>query len=154
MREYLYNTKEVALRKERIMNDHDIIHLELPASHKYLHIMSALIDAFLAHHNLEVQKVYNIQLGVQETCANIVDHAYKDFDGGWIKITIYLEKSNILVIKLHDEGRHFDLSSTKPVNLKTPHARGYGLHLINSLFDHVTYEKLENCNLWTLTKQL
>ena len=140
------------------MNQQESIQLQIPASHAHLHLVSALIHAFLKPLRPPVhpdeQTIYNAQLAVQEVCANIVDHAYKGMDNGIIIITIYLEKSTILVVELQDQGKSFDFASAKPANLRTPHERGYGLHLIKQLLDDVMYEQLSNGNRWKLQKQL
>lgn len=137
------------------MSQQDTIKLELPAKHQYLYLVSALLEAFLTSHSLHEQVIYNIQLGVQEVCANVVDHAYKEITEGLIKITIRLEKSNILIVELYDYGKVFDPTTIKTTSLDgQPHVRGYGLQLIKSLFDDVIYENLSDCNRWTVKKQL
>ena len=136
------------------MSTQEKIQLQLPAKHKYLSMASALIHAFLTKLDTDEQTIYNIQLAIQEVCANIVDHAYLDIADGLIIITIYLEKSTILVIEVQDAGKGFDFASIKPANLKTPHERGYGLHLIKALIDDVTYEQLSEGNRWKIKKQL
>lgn len=135
----------------------DVIRLDLPATHKYLNLLGACIGEMLSRlddaADLE-STVYNVQLAVQECCANIVDHAYVGMDGRIYATLTLLEEPRRLVIELHDSGRSFEPETVKPPVLGQPQVRGYGLFLMRELLDEVDYLPSPGDNRWRLVKQL
>ncbi|HNP85709.1 MAG TPA: ATP-binding protein [Kouleothrix sp.] len=139
--------------------DHaDVIRVELPATTKYLSVVSACIAEILTRvDGLEQREstIYNIQLAAHEACANIVDHAYDGYDDQRIEIVLTMEvPSKRFIIDLYDSGHSFDLASTTTPNFEVPQIRGYGLYIIRSLMDDVSYHPEPGSNHWCLVKQL
>ena len=136
----------------------EVIRLDLPASHKYLSILSACIAELLVRvENIDEREAltYNVQLAAHEACANIIDHAYAGQLERRIVITLTLAASpRRLIIDLHDTGCSFDLASVPEPNLDEAHVRGYGLFLMRSLVDEVTYVPRPEGNHWSLVKHL
>jgi serine/threonine-protein kinase RsbW len=132
--------------------------LELPAAHRYLNIASACIEALverIADVPDREMASYTLQLAVQETCANIVDHAYDAADAGRISIELVLHADlRQLAIEIYDTGRAFDPSLAREPDLDNAQVRGYGLFLMNKLMDSVVYERLPGRNHWHLAKNL
>jgi serine/threonine-protein kinase RsbW len=140
------------------MSNPIIISLDLPADHRYLNIASACIVALMERiddvpdHDMVC---YSIQLAVQETCANIVDHAYKDMPNGRISIEWTLMKTPPrLATDIYDTGRAFDPTLVHEPDLDNAQVRGYGLFLMNQLMDAVIYERQPDRNHWHLAKNL
>lgn len=133
------------------------VRLELPAAHRYLNIVGAVVAELLAREEglAEPQIVsYNVQLAVQEICANIVDHAY-DGRGGRIEVALAVDaRPWRLVIELRDAGRPFSAETAVLPDLDEVHEGGYGLFLAGELMDEVSYSALEGRNCWRLVKQL
>jgi serine/threonine-protein kinase RsbW len=135
----------------------EIIRLDLPASHKYLNVASACISEMLSRvqgiPNME-QTVYNIQLAVQEACANIVNHAYSD-DQGRIGLTLLLDGSPpVMSIELRDAGEPFNPTDTADPDLDIPQIHGYGVFLMRELMDEVVYESRSGANYLRMVKRL
>ncbi len=141
-----------------IMNNPIVLALDLPAAHRYLNIASACIGALIERiEEMSDREMasYAIQLAVQETCANIVDHAYKDVEDGRISIELALHADpRRLVVEIYDAGRAFDPSQVREPDLDNAQVRGYGLFLMNKLMDSVIYERLPGRNHWRLAKNL
>lgn len=135
----------------------DVIRLDLPATHKYLNLLSACIGEMLLRLDdraeMEVT-IYNIQLAVQECCANIVDHAYDGQEGRIHAILILADAPRRLVVELHDNGRAFEPEHVPPPQLGEPQVRGFGLFLMKELLDEVDYFPQPGDNRWRLVKQL
>lgn len=135
------------------------IHLDIPATFQYLHIGSLCIQGVLSQVT-DVQESeilsYNVQLAVQEICANIVQHAYaEEHKGQRIQLAITLqEQPRRLLVELFDTGMAFDETQVKEPDLEQPQARGYGLFLAKRLMDEVTYHQLSGGNRWRLAKNL
>ena len=140
------------------MEELDIIRLDLPATYKYLNVLGASIGEVMKRAE-EVPGLdalsYNIQLAVHEACTNIVGHAYEGVDNGRIKIALSLvAKPGQFIVELEDTGRSFDPSLVHEPDLENGQIHGYGLFLMRSLMDEVSYLPLPNCNRWRLVKNL
>jgi O-antigen/teichoic acid export membrane protein len=87
--------------------------LDLPASYRYLNVPGEAVAALLAGVTLPPDStlVYEIQLAVQETCTNIVEHALAG--GGRVQVTLSLDRAaGCFVIDTWDAGgRTFDLAA-------------------------------------------
>ena len=135
----------------------EIIRLDLPAIHKYLNLAGACVSEMLGRaegvQDIE-QMVYNIQLAVQEGCANIVDHAYSGEEGR-IGVTLQLDTSPLsLTVELRDVGRSFDPEEVQDPDLDMPQVHGYGMFLMRALMDEVVYESHTGANCLRMVKQL
>ncbi len=140
------------------MGDPETIRLDMPASYGYLDAVSSLIAALLE--SVEglrdpAMLSYNMQLAVHEACTNIVRHAYGGCSDGRVRITLILSRqARRLTVELIDTGRPFDPSAVAAVDLSQPHEHGYGLFLMHSLLDQVTYDPQPGRNRWLLVKDL
>jgi serine/threonine-protein kinase RsbW len=136
----------------------EVVWLDLPARYTYLHLLSDCIADLLqlVEGNTEAELVpANIQLAAHEACTNIVGHAYGNTGAGRINIKVALEfDPTRMTIELQDEGRPFDSAKYTAPNLDEVQIHGYGLFLIHSLMDEVTYTPLPGRNRWYLVKNL
>lgn len=141
-------------------NQADVFEITLPASHAYLNVVGACIAAVMERvADLEEPEVvsYNVQLGVNEIVANIVDHAYSGAarDDQRVDMVLTLcRQPRRLVIELHDSGRSFDPELIPSPDLDEAQIHGYGLFLVNQLFDTVDYMPQPGGNSWRLVKHL
>jgi serine/threonine-protein kinase RsbW len=135
------------------------IRLELPATLQYLSILGACLNDILGQvRGLGEQEVvsYNVQLAVQELCTNIVRHAYEEAkpeERIYITITLYVHPRR-LSVELLDNGKFFDESLVQEPDLEDSQIHGYGLFIIKSLMDEVTYTRQGQHNCWYLMKNL
>jgi serine/threonine-protein kinase RsbW len=87
-------------------------------------------------------EVYNIQLAVDEACANIIEHAYGGENRGDISCTCTITDKEFN-IKLVDHGLPFNPAEViKPdlhASLEERKPGGLGLYFIQQLMDEVTY---------------
>lgn len=134
----------------------DDLRLDLPATNKYLNVLGACVDAFIARiEGAEDARItaYNIQLAVNEIFANIVAHAYADSPGGRVNVLIsLLAEPRRLLIVLADSGIPFDPTEVTEPDLEEVQIHGYGLFLARSLMDDVTYTRQPDGNEWQLIK--
>lgn len=136
----------------------EVIRLDLPARHAYLHLLSDTIAEILRQTGTADEAlVYNVQLAAHEVCTNIVSHAYRNRrDGeGRIAITLALHPQPLrLEIELQDTGESFDPELVPQPNLSEAQIHGYGLFLIRHLMDRVSYTTRPDGNHWHLVKRL
>jgi serine/threonine-protein kinase RsbW len=136
----------------------DSVQLDLPATTKYLHLLGPCVSQMLVRvEGLSdtAALAYNIQLAVHEACTNIVLHAYCGRHEQRIQVTFSLETSpRQLVVELRDTGNSFAIDQVPDPDLERGQVHGYGLFLMRSLLDEITYQPLTGANLWRLVKRL
>jgi serine/threonine-protein kinase RsbW len=140
------------------MHEPNAIRLDLPANYQYLNALGPCIRAMLEHveglADLEIS-AYNIQLAVHEICTNIIGHAYADRPAGRIAITLTLASAPArLLVELRDTGRSFDPRAIPAPDLEAAQVHGYGLFLVHTLMDDVSYDPQPGGNRWRLVKLL
>jgi serine/threonine-protein kinase RsbW len=86
--------------------------------------------------------LYNIQLAVDEACANVVDHAYQGTEPGDMEISCFLNEQ-VLIIRVRDWGRGFDPEAVSEPDVEAPLEErtlgGLGLFLVKQVMDHVQF---------------
>lgn len=136
----------------------EVVWLDMPARFTYLHLLSDCIADMLklVEGVIDAEMLlYNVQLAAHEACTNIVNHAYGNTGEGRIGVKVALEfEPPRLMIELHDEGQPFESEKYTAPNLDEVQVHGYGLFLIQSLMDTVTYTPTAGRNHWCLVKNL
>ena len=130
------------------------IRLDIPAKFKELSAISSLIDDVLGKVDELPNRehvIYNVQLAVQEICANVIEHAYKHDGDKRINVE-FIMKSDRFEVVIVDHGVSFDISALPETNLDEPQIGGYGLFLARQLLDEVQYHPQPNDNRWRLVK--
>ena len=74
---------------------------------------------------------------------NIIQHAYKDSNGGDIKLAIDMRDEN-LCVEILDYAEPIDRTQIKPRRLDDVKPGGLGTHFIQEIMDEIDYEHLEN----------
>ncbi len=86
--------------------------------------------------------LYEIQLAVDEACANVVHHAYRDSEPGEMEITCFLE-DQVLTIRVRDWGSGFDPNGVEVPDIEAPLEErtlgGLGLFIVKSIMDRVEF---------------
>lgn len=123
------------------MTDEHYVELIIPGQLQYLPLVSACVREFcrwtpeLSNHE---RAVYNVQLAVQEAATNIVEHAYEGRLDGRVKFILRAHGA-CLEIEISDQGKGFDFDAVPLPTLSEMQERGYGVFLIKSLVDNVSY---------------
>lgn len=110
---------------------HQVDHLrfEVPATADRLAQIRRRLLAWLQPLGVPEAAVSDIVLAVNEACTNSVEHAYRNTDGGTIKVEASIVGDDIVVC-ITDHG-----SWRTPSGL--PSTRGRGLPIIEATSDHV-----------------
>jgi len=91
---------------------------------------------------LESNDIFRLQLAVDEACANIISHNYKDKNDKIIIIEINSDDEKVSII-IEDEGDKFN-----PLNISDPNLKehlqeyrkgGLGIYLMRKLVDEIVY---------------
>ncbi len=83
-----------------------------------------------------------IILAIDEAVSNIIEHGYEDQVEGTIEMEISFDASRFTVI-IRDQGRQFDPSNIKPVDIldhvRQGRKKGLGVFLMRQIMDEVKY---------------
>jgi serine/threonine-protein kinase RsbW len=102
------------------------------------------------------REVLEVQLAVEEACTNIVLHAY-EVRTGFIYVSVSIGKDR-LKIMIEDDGppfdptRHLTMHRTKSNDIDGA-VGGWGIGLIRTLIDEITYERQPGKNVLCLVKK-
>ena len=100
------------------------------------------------------EELYNdIKLAIEETFVNIVSYAFDDESSH--DIAMQLDHSDHRIdITFIDNGIAFDPlnDSNKPMDQDNLDEGGMGIHIIRSMTDEQRYERIDQRNVFTLTK--
>jgi serine/threonine-protein kinase RsbW len=98
---------------------------------------------------------FDVQLAVEEACANVIEHAYGG-SGGPFSLELSANGAD-LVITLTDEGTTFDPDAITTPNLDIPleerRIGGLGLHLMKKLMDEVRFSFTRDGNQLRMVKR-
>ena len=87
----------------------------------------------------ETRDAHDLAVAFSEACANVHRHAYGGRRDGRIDLRVTIGADRVVVVLDHD-GKPFDPTRYAPPDLRRPSENGYGLYLIASLVDEVSFE--------------
>jgi len=117
-----------------------------------LSIISDFITKVMSQIGAKERSISEVQLAVDEACANIIRHAYS---GRKDVITLTLELvDEDLIVTITDRGKPFEPSSIPPPDLESD-VDGLGIYFMRKLMDEVNYSfDAEEGNKLTMRKHL
>ena len=96
-----------------------------------------------------------INLALEEAVSNVMLYAYPDKSG---QVLVECDRSDKLVFTITDSGVPFDPTQQKEPdvtqNLDERPIGGLGIFLVRQIMDDIRYERKDNKNILTLTKQI
>lgn len=122
-----------------------------------LEYLAHAVEEISGEWNIPLNIALNLNLVLEELVTNIIFYGYDDKDEHEIKIN-FSYKNKIIKVQIEDDGRQFDpLQAPEPNIDKTIEERnigGLGIHFVRKLMDDINYQRLDNKNRLTLTKQI
>jgi serine/threonine-protein kinase RsbW len=92
---------------------------------------------------LDNHDLYQIQLAVDEACANVVDHAYLGPEPGDMEISCYRYDQAFFIVRVRDWGQGFDPAEVSQPQVDAPLEErslgGLGLFLVQAVMDWVRF---------------
>jgi len=98
------------------------------------------------------EDAHSLAVAFGEACANVHRHSYGGRRDGRVDILVAIGDDRVVVTLDHD-GQPFDPSRYVPPNLRRPSESGYGLYLIASLVDDVSFTGTESGGRVVLVKR-
>ena len=134
------------------------LRLALPVRLSALRDLSGKVEAFGETNRLPAQKVFVINLALDELITNAVTHGSFEHTSD-PRIEIHLRvNEDVLLLTMEDNGAMFDpTQDTEPdleSSLEVRTVGGLGLHLVKTFADRVAYEFAEGRNRLTLEHDL
>ncbi len=125
----------------------------VPSHPRYLSLIRAAVGELAAIHGLRPEECRGVMLAVDEALANVIRHAYRgDFEQ---KIEVTCQAlSDRLEFAVLDQGEAPDPIRLAPHPLDAVALSGRGTHIIRSIMDTVSYERVPGGNQLRLTKLL
>lgn len=129
--------------------------LSLPASLKAVRRigpwLSSELEPIGAGHLIE--RLGELELAVHELAVNVIDHAYRGRAGEYtdeekLEFSMWVEGER-LYLRSVDSGTAFE-EADRPQVTAEPTVHGYGLFIVEQLAESITYERVDDCNHWTL----
>jgi anti-sigma regulatory factor (Ser/Thr protein kinase) len=130
-----------------------LMKISLPAGLNNLAALISPVKDSAVQQGISQKRVMEIELALEETLINIINHAYGGNPGD-IEIGCYRTDNNRFVMEIADSGPPFDIFSTKEPDLSADIADrqvgGLGVYIIKQLMDEVTYQRSDTHNILTL----
>jgi len=132
----------------------DRFELEIEGKLENLARIGEFIINALREFSLAERKIFDVQLAVDEACANIIEYGYADTEEvGMIEI-ICCKKGEDIVVVITDAGIPFDPTSVQPpdlnANLEERQIGGLGIYFMKRLMDEIKYEFRDGKNVLTM----
>lgn len=117
--------------------------LHIPSSTENLALIREFVCLVGGQAGLNESEVANIELAVDEACANVIEHAYGHDVSKEVIVRASFDDSELSIL-VEDSGRGFDPDSVVQEGLDDLISKhksgGLGLRLIQKLMDEVHYE--------------
>lgn len=133
--------------------------VQTPGEITYLHRIRQFVTGIAVELGISEKDLDNIELAVDEACANVIEHGYTPADPNK-NITIRMEiDPTKLVLTIIDQGKQFDPRTRKNPDINTlinmKRDGGLGISLIKRVMDVIDYRTTpEGQNELILTKYL
>lgn len=117
--------------------------LEVPSSTENLSMIRDFVTKIGRQAKMDEQSISNLELAVDEACANVIEHAYGQDVGREVIVRAVFDEEMVRVSVI-DTGKGFDPTQVTPQPVDSLIAKrrsgGLGIRLIRSLVDEVSYE--------------
>ncbi|HYC59197.1 MAG TPA: ATP-binding protein [Thermoanaerobaculia bacterium] len=117
--------------------------LDVPSTTQNLALIREFVSRVAEQAGLNETEVGELELAVDEACANVIEHAYGDDKTKQVMVRAIFDEDT-LRIHVIDTGKGFDPTQVQEQELKDLIARrktgGLGMRLIKTLMDEVHYD--------------
>jgi serine/threonine-protein kinase RsbW len=130
------------------------ITLGILSNKKYIRLVRTTLKSFLKLNNYNnSEEIFMLELAVNESIANIIEHTYSSNEENNIYLEFMLEK-NKLIISIKDEGPKIKVEEIKHRDLDDYQDSGLGVYIIKNVFDNVEWVDTKKGNMQILSKTL
>ena len=132
--------------------------LEVPSSTENLSLIRDFVTTIGQQARMDEQEISNLELAVDEACANVIEHAYGHDISQEVIVRAVFDDDSVR-ISVIDTGKGFDPTKVTPASIDSlvteRKSGGLGIRLIKTLMDEVRYEIMPGqMNELHMTKKL
>ena len=132
--------------------------LEVPSSTENLSLIRDFVTTIGQQARMDEQEISNLELAVDEACANVIEHAYGHDISQEVIVRAVFDDDSVR-ISVIDTGKGFDPTKVTPASIDSlvteRKSGGLGIRLIKALMDDVRYEIMPGqMNELHMTKKL
>ncbi len=124
-------------------------------------VLAALdrFEKFAQENGLPEKTILASRLCLEEVLVNIVSYAFDNNQEHMIHVHAEVKDDQTLKIKIEDDGIDFNPLVMVPepdidTDIENRPVGGLGIHLVKSMMDQVTYERIGEKNILTMIKKL
>jgi serine/threonine-protein kinase RsbW len=119
-----------------------LVHLKLPAVLENVPVVTQRLAEAAKAVGFDGHALYQIELAVDEVCANVVEHAYSAQEQGDMEVSCHLD-GQTFVVRVRDWGAGFDPNGVEKPDVNAPLEErglgGLGLFLVQQAMDEVKF---------------
>ena len=131
-------------------------HLTLPNDVQEVPQLNAFVDEVCETAGLDMSTTMKINLAIEEAVVNVMNYAYPNGKGD-VDIDVQINDEHLKFVII-DSGTPFDPTVKAEVDTTLSAEQrsigGLGIHLIRQIMDTINYERVDNKNLLTLSKNI
>jgi Serine phosphatase RsbU, regulator of sigma subunit len=140
-------------RPDQVTDRHLILHNDI----QQIPQLADFVETIAEESGLSQPLAMSLNLALEEAVTNVIVYAYPPETDGLVDIEAILHKDRIHFI-ISDSGQPFDPTQVEVVDINLPLEErpigGLGIHLVRSIMDEVSYERVGDKNILHLLKRL
>lgn len=130
-------------------------HLILHNNVEQITLLPEFVEAVAEASQLDHETIFNLNLALEEAVSNVILYAYPEGTDGVVNIEAFADKKRVSFV-ITDSGKPFDPTTKEDVDINAEMDKrpigGLGIHLVRTIMDTVSYERKEEKNILTITK--
>ena len=124
--------------------------MTIESKHQELERVTNAVEEFGSKSSWSDELIFKVNLVLEELTLNIMDYGYEDDAVHLIEVCVKTDEDTV-TIEIVDDGRPFNPISDAPqpdlnASISDRHVGGWGIHIVRTIMDVVTYEREENKN--------
>lgn len=131
--------------------------ITLPNDVAEVPVLAEFVEGVCEEAGMDMPTTMQLNLAIEEAVVNVMDYAYPAGEKGEVVVDAVVI-DGLLQIVIRDHGTPFDPTAKGDVDTtlsaEERNIGGLGIHLIRTIMDTVSYERVGDSNVLTLTKKI
>ena len=121
--------------------------------------VTAKVEEYFGFHEIVGDVIYGVNLAIDELLTHTITNGYDDDGDHLIEVLVKIHKETIFVVIVED-GKPLDLEVSKNLSSNGDDIEEHlleehlGLFLVHQVMNEVRYQRVEGCNVVTLSKDI
>ena len=131
--------------------------ITLPNDVAEVPVLAEFVEGICEEVGMDMPTMMQLNLAIEEAVVNVMDYAYPAGEEGEVVVDAVVNDGQLQIV-IKDQGTPFDPTAKGEVDttLSAEERKigGLGIHLIRTIMDTVSYERVGDSNVLTLTKKI